>query len=72
MLGAAGACEAAFTMMALRAGRLPAHVWDGEVDPEIPPIRLIARNGEARNAKRAMSCSYAFGGNNIALILETA
>ena len=72
MLGAAGACEAAFTMMALRAGRLPAHVWDGEVDPEMPPIRLIARNGEARNAKRAMSCSYAFGGNNIALILETA
>jgi len=72
MLGAAGACEAAFAMMALRAGRLPAHVWDGEADPEMPPIRLIARSGEARNAKRAMSCSYAFGGNNIALILETA
>jgi len=72
MLGAAGACEAAFAMMALRAGRLPAHVWDGEADPEMPPIRLIARSGEAGNAKRAMSCSYAFGGNNIALILETA
>jgi 3-oxoacyl-[acyl-carrier-protein] synthase I len=72
MLGAAGACEAAFTMMALRAGRLPAHIWDGEADPEMPLIRLIARSGEACNVKRAMSCSYAFGGNNIALILETA
>jgi 3-oxoacyl-[acyl-carrier-protein] synthase-1 len=72
MLGAAGACEAAFTMMALHAGRLPAHIWDGERDTEIPHIRLVARNGEAHGVRRAMSCSYAFGGNNIALILETA
>ncbi|MGD0143615.1 MAG: beta-ketoacyl-ACP synthase [Rhizomicrobium sp.] len=72
MLGAAGACEAAFTMMALRSRRLPAHIWDGEVDPEMPPVRLVARDGEARDMRRAMSCSYAFGGNNIALILESA
>jgi 3-oxoacyl-[acyl-carrier-protein] synthase-1 len=71
MLGAAGACEAAFTMMALQAGRLPAHIWDCEADPEMPPIRLVARTGEAHSMRRAMSCSYAFGGNNIALILET-
>jgi 3-oxoacyl-[acyl-carrier-protein] synthase-1 len=72
LLGAAGACEAAFTMMALQAERLPAHIWDGETDPEMPTIRLVGRNGEAHSARRAMSCSYAFGGNNIALILETA
>jgi 3-oxoacyl-[acyl-carrier-protein] synthase-1 len=71
MLGAAGACEAAFTAMALQAGRSPAHVWDGEADPEMPPIRLVARTGETHSTRRAMSCSYAFGGNNIALILET-
>jgi 3-oxoacyl-[acyl-carrier-protein] synthase-1 len=71
MLGAAGACEAAFTMMALQAGRLPAHIWDGEADSEMPPIRLVARTGEAHSMRRAMSCSYAFGGNNIALVLET-
>jgi 3-oxoacyl-[acyl-carrier-protein] synthase-1 len=70
MLGAAGACEAAFAMMALDAGRLPAHLWDGEVDPELPPVRLVARTGEAGDGRRAMSCSYAFGGNNIALVLE--
>ena len=70
MLGAAGACEAAFALMALKAGRLPAHLWDGERDHELPHIHLVAMDGEASNAQRAMSCSYAFGGNNIALILE--
>ncbi|HWE06035.1 MAG TPA: beta-ketoacyl-ACP synthase [Rhizomicrobium sp.] len=70
MLGAAGACEAAFSIMALQAGRLPAHIWDGESDPGLAPIRLVSRNGEVSDARRAMSCSYAFGGNNIALILE--
>jgi 3-oxoacyl-[acyl-carrier-protein] synthase-1 len=72
MLGAAGAGEAAFTIMALQAGRLPANLWDGERDPEMPPIRLVAPKGEATDARTAMSCSYAFGGNNIALVLEVA
>lgn len=72
MLGAAGACEAAFTMMALEAGRLPAHLWDGARDQDLPFIRLVEGEGEAADARRAMSCSYAFGGNNIALVLERA
>jgi 3-oxoacyl-[acyl-carrier-protein] synthase-1 len=72
MLGAAGACEAAFTVMALEFGRLPAHLWDGERDGEVEPIRLVAGEGESCAARRAVSCSYAFGGNNIALVLEKA
>lgn len=72
MLGAAGACEAAFALMALEAGRLPAHIWDGERDVELPPIRLVAGDGEEADLRRTMSCSYAFGGNNIALVLEKA
>ncbi len=72
MLGAAGACEAAFALMALENARLPAHVWDGARDPELPAIRLVDGGGEDRAISRAMSCSYAFGGNNIALILEKA
>ena len=71
LLGAAGACEAAFAAMALQTGRLPSHVWDGEYDPEMPRIRLVAGAGEVSDTRRAMSCSYAFGGNNIALMLET-
>jgi len=72
MLGAAGAAEAAFTLMALEAGRLPAHLWDGAPDAEMPAIRLVSGEGEASGLRRAMSCSYAFGGNNIALVLEKA
>jgi 3-oxoacyl-[acyl-carrier-protein] synthase-1 len=72
MLGAAGACEAAFALMALEAGRMPAHLWDGESDAELPLIRLVAGQGETAQLRRVMSCSYAFGGNNIALVLEKA
>jgi 3-oxoacyl-[acyl-carrier-protein] synthase-1 len=70
MLGAAGACEAAFALMALQSGRLPAHIWDGAADPDLAPLRLVHGHGEASDATRVMSCSYAFGGNNIALVLE--
>jgi 3-oxoacyl-[acyl-carrier-protein] synthase-1 len=70
MLGAAGACEAAFALMALEERRLPAHLWDGERDAEMPYIRFVGPQGEASETRRAMSCSYAFGGNNIALVLE--
>lgn len=72
MLGAAGACESAFSVMALEGRRLPAHLWDGEHDDEIPRIRLVDRHGEYVGARCAMSCSYAFGGNNISLIFESA
>ncbi len=72
MLGAAGAAEAAFTLMALEAGRLPAHLWDGERDAEMATIQLVGGEGQTSDLRRAMSCSYAFGGNNIALVLEKA
>jgi 3-oxoacyl-[acyl-carrier-protein] synthase-1 len=70
MLGAAGACEAAFALMALEERQLPAHLWDGERDDEMPYIRLVGVHGETSETRLAMSCSYAFGGNNIALVLE--
>ncbi len=69
MLGAAGSCEAAFIALALlRGGALPPHVWDGERDPELPPIELVDELGGQSDTRYMMSCSYAFGGNNIALI----
>jgi 3-oxoacyl-[acyl-carrier-protein] synthase-1 len=72
MLGAAGACEAAFSIMALERQALPAHLWDGARDDEMPFIRLVDVRGEKATLRRAMSCSYAFGGNNIALAFEAA
>jgi len=69
MLGAAASNEAAFTLMALTSGEAPAHLWDGEADPALAPIRLVDRPGERVDGRYMMSCSYAFGGNNTALIL---
>lgn len=75
MLGAAGACEAAFLYLALHpdygAGRLPPHLWDGDADPAIPPLNLVASGTRLQDApRRAMlSNSFAFGGSNMALIL---
>ena len=72
-LGAAGALEAAFCWLALRdaAGRLPPHVWDGESDPALPPLRFtgIGECLTAAGPRRLMSNSFAFGGNNASLIL---
>lgn len=67
-----GALEAAFCWLALTGdGRLPPHVWDGQPDPELPQLALV-RPGDrfaAGQPRRAMSNSFAFGGNNISLIL---
>lgn len=70
LLGAAGAVEAAFTLMAMECGRLPIQLWDGEADPEIAPLRLVGIADRFQAIRSAMSCSYAFGGNNVALLLE--
>ena len=70
-LGAAGAVQAAFCMLSLERGRLPPHIWDGEHDPDLPRIRL-AQIGETHHARHMMSASYAFGGNNTALVVSRA
>lgn len=68
-LGAAGALEAAFCWLALTDGLLPPHVWDGEADPDLPPLRLAAR-GERLAKRLVMSNSFAFGGSNASLIFS--
>lgn len=72
-LGAAGATEAAFCWLALQGdGGLPPHVWDGQADPELPPL-VLARPGDRFGARRAcMSNSFAFGGSNACLLLGEA
>jgi 3-oxoacyl-[acyl-carrier-protein] synthase-1 len=72
-LGAAGALEAAFCWLALTGdGTLPPHVWDGERDPELPPLHLVApRERLPKNGGRVvMSNSFAFGGSNAALLFS--
>ncbi|MFL1526948.1 beta-ketoacyl-[acyl-carrier-protein] synthase family protein [Pseudomonas sp. O230] len=77
-LGAAGALEAAFCWLSLSAGNhqqaLPPHCWDGQPDPEMPPLNWVTP--AARLASIAprylMSNSFAFGGNNVSLIIGDA
>jgi 3-oxoacyl-[acyl-carrier-protein] synthase I len=73
-LGAAGATELAFCWMLLTepgAAPLPPHVWDGAADPALAPLRLTTP-GEMRHCGIAASNSFAFGGNNICLVLGRA
>ncbi|GAB2584870.1 beta-ketoacyl-ACP synthase [Dyella jejuensis] len=77
-LAAAGALEAAFCWLSLtdpRAERrLPPHVWDGAADPALPALNFAVAGSHlpANGPRRLMSNSFAFGGNNAALILGDA
>jgi len=73
-LGAAGALEAAFCWLCLgpdnRDNLLPPQVWDGLADPALPRLDLVAPGRVAsRPLRHMMSNSFAFGGNNVSLIL---
>lgn len=72
-LGAAGAIETAFCWLLLaneNPHKMPLHLSDSIIDPELEPINLIKDNNQDQPIKYAMSNSFAFGGNNISLILE--
>jgi 3-oxoacyl-[acyl-carrier-protein] synthase-1 len=75
MLGAAGAGEAAFLWLTLHldysAGVLPPHLWDGEADPEIPPLDLVqpGRTLPCGTRSAMLSNSFGFGGSNAAVVL---
>ncbi|HET7921530.1 MAG TPA: beta-ketoacyl-[acyl-carrier-protein] synthase family protein [Gammaproteobacteria bacterium] len=71
-LGAAGALEAAFCWLLLQEpapAPLPPHRWDGEADPALAPLELCGAASEACRCDIAASNSFAFGGNNICLVM---
>ena len=75
MLGAAAGCETAFLWLTLHPefgdGRLPPHVWDGAIDPELSPLNLVPGGASTllQPGSAMLSNSFAFSGSNIALIL---
>ena len=72
-LGAAGALEAGICWLALSATNtgklLPVHRWDGEKDPDLPPLNLVGAGQTAEALTACMTNSFAFGGCNVSLIL---
>jgi 3-oxoacyl-[acyl-carrier-protein] synthase-1 len=77
-LGAAGALEAAFCWLSLSADNidhaLPPHVWDGQADPALPPLKWVTASQRLSSIapRYLMSNSFAFGGNNVSLIIGDA
>ena len=74
-LGAAGALEAAFCWLSLsHGGALAPHVWDGQGDPALPALNWVTPGQTLAPAPQRclMSNSFAFGGNNVSLIIGEA
>lgn len=77
-LGAAGALEAAFCWLSLSADNrehaLPPHIWDGEADPALPALNWVTASTRLSSIapRYLMSNSFAFGGNNVSLIIGDA
>lgn len=70
-LGAAGALEAVFCWLALTYGKRPLHAYDGHYDSALPALPLVM-DTRGEPPRRALSNSFAFGGNNAALLLGRA
>jgi 3-oxoacyl-[acyl-carrier-protein] synthase-1 len=77
-LGAAGALEAAFCWLSLsddnRDQALPPHIWDGQADPALPTLQWVTASDRLTSIapRYLMSNSFAFGGNNVSLIIGDA
>jgi 3-oxoacyl-[acyl-carrier-protein] synthase-1 len=72
-LGAAGALEAALCWLTLQdgEGHLPRHCYDGDYDDRLQPLPLVTKDSKLqRPAEHCLSNSFAFGGNNVALIFS--
>lgn len=73
-LGAAGAIEAGLCWLLLsslnKENRLPPHLWDGEADPEMMRLGFVTLENHGLNPLQyCLSNSFAFGGNNVSLLL---
>lgn len=69
-LGAAGAVEAAISLLALRAQFIPAGLNVDERDPELRANYLTAKRSAA--LRTVLSNSFGFGGSNASLVIGAA
>jgi len=69
LLGAAGAVEAIFSILAIRDGIMPPTLNLNDPSPACEGIDLIPLRAKERPVKAALSNSFGFGGTNASLIL---
>ncbi|MEO1190789.1 MAG: beta-ketoacyl-ACP synthase II [Pseudomonadota bacterium] len=72
LLGAAGAVEAIFCLLALRDGVVPPTLNLENPSPGCQGIDLVPLKAQERKVKAALSNSFGFGGTNASLVLGTA
>ncbi len=70
-LGAAGAIEAAFCLLALREQFLPPNINFGELDPAWS-LDVVANQAREARVRCVLSNSFGFGGTNASILLEAA
>lgn len=70
LLGAAGAVEAVYTVLALRDQVCPPTLNLDEVEEEVADIDLVPLKAEKKEIKAAMSNSFGFGGTNSSIVLK--
>ncbi len=69
-LSAAGAIEAVYSLMAIRAGKLPPTINYNLPDPDIP-LDVVPNAARDAYVTTVLSNSFGFGGQNVSLILGT-
>lgn len=72
-LGAAGALEAAFSLLSLgdEGSHLPVHHFESDLDPEFQDLNFVQKDLRSPSQPRiALSNSFAFGGSNCSLVFE--
>ena len=70
-LGAAGAIEAAYTLLAVERDEVPPTANLATVDADIP-IDVVSGSMRSKPVRAAMSNSFGFGGHNAVLVLTAA
>lgn len=72
-LGAAAATEIGLSCLLMSSinpsCKVPAQLWDGQQDEELPTLNIASANTQLPQLKLCLSNSFAFGGNNTAVLI---
>ena len=68
-LGAAGAIEAAATLLSMRESHLLPTLHLDQIDPALPALDFVPNHGRTAEIKHALNHSFGFGGINSCLVL---